>query len=82
MKFIFKPGENRELPLIVGQLPVLPKHYWEGRDFEQTTLEPPLGSGPYKIDSFEAGRWIVYERVARLLGQGPAGEPSAATTST
>ena len=46
VKFEFDGTVNRELPLIVGQLPVLPKHYWEGRDFEKTTLEPPLGSGP------------------------------------
>ena len=53
VKFTFKGGTNRELPLILGQLPVLPKHYWEGKDFEATTLVPPLGSGPYKVDSFE-----------------------------
>ena len=63
VKFSFGPGENRELPLIVGQLPVLPKAYWEKRDFEKTTLEPPLGNGAYKIDSFEAGRSITYRRV-------------------
>jgi microcin C transport system substrate-binding protein len=62
VKFSFKPGENRELPLILGQLPVLPKHYWEKRDFGATTLEPPLGSGAYVIDSFEAGRFIKYKR--------------------
>jgi len=63
VRFNFKPGDNRELPLILGQLPVLPKHYWEARDFEATTLEPPLGSGPYKIGAFEAGRFIELERV-------------------
>src|SRR6266581_3290520 len=63
VKFSFGPGENRELPLIVGQLPVLPKAYWEKRDFEKTTLEPPLGNGAYKIESFEAGRSITYRRV-------------------
>jgi microcin C transport system substrate-binding protein len=62
VKFSFKPGENRELPLILGQLPVFPKHYWAKRDFSVTTLEPPMGSGPYVIDSFEAGRSIKYER--------------------
>src|SRR5215468_9331703 len=69
VKFTFKPGENRELPLIVGQLPVLPKHYWEGRDFEASTLDPPLGSGPYKIDQFEAGRWSTYKRVPDYWGK-------------
>ncbi|HEU0070338.1 MAG TPA: extracellular solute-binding protein [Alphaproteobacteria bacterium] len=63
VKFIFKPGDNRELPVILGSLPVLSKAYWEKRDFERTTLEPPLGSGPYKIDSFEPGRSITYRRV-------------------
>ena len=63
VRFDFKPGENRELPLILGQLTVLPKHYWETRDFTKTTLEPPLGSGPYKVKSFEAGRFVVIERV-------------------
>jgi len=63
VKFTFSGGSNRELPVIMGQLSVLPKHYWEGRDFEQPTLEPPLGSGPYKVDSFEAGRWVVLKRV-------------------
>ncbi|MBW2543735.1 MAG: ABC transporter substrate-binding protein, partial [Deltaproteobacteria bacterium] len=45
VKFSFKPGENRELPLILSELMILPKHYWENRSFEETTLEPPLGSG-------------------------------------
>jgi microcin C transport system substrate-binding protein len=62
VKFSFRDGSNRELPLIVGQLPVLPKKYWEGRDFEQTTLDPPLGSGPYKVDTFDAGRDITFRR--------------------
>ena len=63
VKFTFSGGENRELPLIVGQLPVLPKHFWEGRQFDKTILEPPLGNGPYRIKSFEPGRSITYERV-------------------
>jgi len=62
VKFSFKPGENRELPWILGQLTVLPKHYWEKRDFGATTLEPPLGGGAYEIDSFEPGRFIKYKR--------------------
>lgn len=69
VKFTFKPGENRELPLILGQLPVLPKHYWASRDFEATTLDPPLGSGPYEIDQFEAGRWSSYRRVPDYWGK-------------
>lgn len=64
VRFNFKQGvENRELPLILGQMPVLPKHFWEGRDFASTALDKPMGSGPYKIKSFEAGSRIVYERV-------------------
>ncbi|WP_455374033.1 extracellular solute-binding protein [Limibacillus halophilus] len=69
VKFLFAESENRELPLIVGQLPVLPKHYWEERDFESTTLEPPLGSGPYKVDRFEPGRFVSYRRVEDYWGR-------------
>jgi microcin C transport system substrate-binding protein len=68
VKFSFSPGDNRELPLILGQLPVLSKAYWGKRDFEKTTLEPPLGSGAYKIESFEAGRSITYRRVKDYWG--------------
>jgi microcin C transport system substrate-binding protein len=66
--FTFDGEVNRELPLIMGQLPVLPKHYYAERDFEKTSLEPPLGSGPYKIRSLEPGRSIVYERVRDYWG--------------
>ena len=69
VRFGFKEKGNRELPLIVGQLPILPKHYWEERAFERTTLEPPLGSGPYRISAFEAGRYIVTERVDDYWGR-------------
>lgn len=69
VKFIFAEGENRELPLIMGQLPVLPKHYWEARDFTAATLEPPLGSGPYRIKSFEPGRFVEIERAKDYWGQ-------------
>jgi microcin C transport system substrate-binding protein len=68
VRFSFKPGDNRELPLIVGQLPILPKHYWQGRPFDVTTLDPPLGSGPYKVASFETQRTITYERVKDYWG--------------
>lgn len=68
VKFSFKPGDNRELPLILGQMPVLPRHYWQGRDFAVTTLEPPLGSGPYKVAGFETQRSITYERVKDYWG--------------
>ncbi len=69
--FTFDVKGNRELPHIMGQLPILPKHYWTAngadgkpRDLARSTLEPPLGSGPYRIKSFEATRNVVYERVA------------------
>lgn len=61
--FRFKDDTNRELALILGQLPVLPRHWWEGRDFARPTLDVPLGSGPYRIERFEAGRSVVYRRV-------------------
>jgi microcin C transport system substrate-binding protein len=74
--FTFDGPGNRELPQIVGQLPILPKHYWEGtdksgkkRDVTQTTLEPPLGSGPYRVKDFAPGRNIVYEKVADYWGK-------------
>jgi microcin C transport system substrate-binding protein len=69
VKFTFGDTENRELPLIVGELPILPKHYWEGRDFTAATLEPPLGSGPYKVKSFEPGRFVEMERVKDYWGE-------------
>ncbi|TCS65037.1 extracellular solute-binding protein [Varunaivibrio sulfuroxidans] len=68
VKFIFKPGSNRELPLIAGQLPILPKHYWQGRDFSKTTLEAPLGSGPYRVASVDPGRSVTYARVKNYWG--------------
>ncbi|HEV2558356.1 MAG TPA: extracellular solute-binding protein [Microvirga sp.] len=75
VRFTFDETGNRELPQIMGQLIVLPKHWWEGtapdgrkRDVTQTSLEPPLGSGPYRVKSFEAGRTAVYERVKDYWG--------------
>ena len=68
IKFSFSSGVNRELPLIMGQLPVIPKHVWEGRDFGAATLEPPLGSGPYRIVDFESGRSVTLERVKDYWG--------------
>src|SRR3974390_3535879 len=74
--FTFDGPGNRELPQIVGQLPILPKHWWEAtdssgrkRDVTQTTLEPPLGSGPFRLKEFIAGRTLVYERVADYWGK-------------
>jgi microcin C transport system substrate-binding protein len=60
--FHFKSNENRELPLILGGLPVLPKHFFDGRDFSKPLTDPPIGSGPYRISNFELGRSVTYER--------------------
>lgn len=75
VKFTFDAPGNRELPAIVGELMVLPKHWWEGtdahgrkRDISATTLEKPLGSGAYRIKEFVAGRSIVLERVKDYWG--------------
>ncbi|MBX9700273.1 MAG: extracellular solute-binding protein, partial [Acetobacteraceae bacterium] len=67
--FRFRTAENRELALILGQMIVLPKHWWEGRDFARPILDPPLGSGPYRIERFEAGRGVTYRRVADYWGR-------------
>lgn len=69
VKFTFNEAGNRELPLIIGQQQILPKHYWEARDFERATVEPPVGSGPYRIDSFETGRDITYRRDPNYWGR-------------
>lgn len=76
VKFSFDSPGNRELPIIAGELTILPKHWWEGtdaqgrkRDITATTLEPPLGSGPYRIKEFVAGRSLVLERVKDYWGK-------------
>src|SRR6266404_9435348 len=69
VRFTLKSADNRELPQIIGQMPVLSKAYWSTRDFSKTTLEPPLGSGAYKIDSFDPGRSVTYRRVADYWGE-------------
>jgi microcin C transport system substrate-binding protein len=61
--FHFKSAANRELPMILGQLPVLPKHWWAGREFDKPLTDPPLGSGPYRVGRFEFGRTLSMERV-------------------
>jgi microcin C transport system substrate-binding protein len=75
VEFHFNQKGNRELPHIIGDLVVLPKHWWEGmdakgrkRDVTQPTLEPPLGSGAYRIKSFRPGSEIVWERVPDYWG--------------
>ena len=74
--FVFDQKGNRELPEIVGELTILPRHWWEGkdangnqRDIGKGTLEPTLGSGPYRIADVQAGRSITYERVPDFWGK-------------
>jgi microcin C transport system substrate-binding protein len=76
VKFAFDGPGNRELPLITGEFSILPKHWWEGtdaqgrkRDITATTLEIPLGSGPYRVKEFVAGRSLILERVADYWGK-------------
>ncbi|AMN45130.1 extracellular solute-binding protein [Rhodoplanes sp. Z2-YC6860] len=74
--FTFDSPGNRELPQIVGEINILPKHWWEGtdksgrkRDISATTLEPPLGAGAYRIKDFTPGRSVSYERVPDYWGK-------------
>jgi len=74
--FTFSEKGNRELPQVIGQLRVLPKHWWEGKDAQgrqrnptETSLEIPLGSGPYRLEKFEPGRTATYVRVADYWGK-------------
>jgi len=63
VKFTFKNNTDRDLPMIVAGLPVLSEKWWQGKDFSQPTLDPPLGSGPYRIAKVDPGRSITWERV-------------------
>jgi len=66
VRFVFGRDENgiidREMPLIIGLMAILPKHDWTDRDFNETRLSPPIGSGPYRVSSVDVGRGLVYER--------------------
>ncbi len=62
VNFFFTSGNNKELPSILGQLPVLSKKYWQHRDFSASSLDIPLGSGPYKLQEFRPGQQVVFER--------------------
>jgi microcin C transport system substrate-binding protein len=62
VKFTFSEGMNRELPVIVGQFPILSKAYYTEQDFTKVSLDPPLGSGPYRVERVDAGRSITYRR--------------------
>ena len=71
VKFIFKEEEaDRELPLLMGLMPIVSKAYYTGREFNQTSLEPPLGSGPYRIVKVDPGRAVVYQRDETYWGRG------------
>ncbi|WP_028945295.1 extracellular solute-binding protein [Pseudomonas vranovensis] len=69
IRFVFKRAGNPLLILRLGEMPVLPAHYWKGRDFKATTFEPPLGSGPYHITQVQPGRRLVFERVKDYWGK-------------
>ncbi len=70
VRFIFKPNsQNKELPLILSQLNIFSKKDWENRDFAKPSLQIPLGNGPYKIKSFQTGKYIVLERNPDYWGQ-------------
>ena len=68
IRFVFKRANNPLLILRLGELPVLPQHYWAKRDFKATTFEPPLGSGPYRITKVTPGRQLVFEHVKNWWG--------------
>lgn len=69
VKFTFSGEDTRALPLRVGELPVLSKAFWQNRDFEKALMEPPLGSGPYRLVDFEPGRRLKFVRVKDYWGK-------------
>ncbi len=69
VQFCFSQDAPRELPLFVASLKVYPKHWWQNRDLSKASLEIPLGSGPYRIQSFQAGRSVTYARVRNYWAQ-------------
>ncbi len=69
VRFVFDGNGDREMPLIMGLMPVLPAHRFEAETFEQTILEPPIGSGPYKIAEVEPGSRITYARDPNYWGR-------------
>ncbi|MBS7543340.1 extracellular solute-binding protein [Ancylobacter oerskovii] len=66
----FAKGRARDVPLLAAQLPVFSRAYYGAKNFEESTLEPPLGSGPYKVGRFESGRYVEYGRVEDYWGAG------------
>ncbi len=61
--------DNHDLPAVLGGIPVLPKHFWQGKDFNKPSMEVPLGSGPYRVKDFAAGKFITYELVPNYWGR-------------
>ena len=68
VRFEFRSKTNRELPLIVGEMSILPKHYWQNRAFEKSSLDIPIGSGPYTVANVDPGRRISYARNPNYWG--------------
>lgn len=68
IRFIFKTSINKELPLVLGQFPIISKKYYTSHPFNKSSLEIPLGNGPYKVKSLEPGHEIIYERVGKWWG--------------
>ena len=60
--FHFKTNENRDLPLLVGGMSVMSEKWWSTRDFTRPLTEPPMGSGPYRVERFDLGRSVTYAR--------------------
>ena len=69
VKFTVKNPKNNKVPLLLGELYVFSKAYWSARNFEDTTLDIPVVSGPYNVDSFEVGRFVRYKRLATYWGK-------------
>lgn len=70
VKFTFKEAlKDRELPLIIGMMPLIPKQVYEGKDLNQLAMQPLVSNGPYRVKDFEAGRYIVYERIKDFWGK-------------
>ena len=71
IRYVMKPGaaSDPSVPLLLGRMAVLPAHYWAERDISRTTVEPPLGSGPYRVGKFSLGRNVTFERVDDYWGR-------------
>lgn len=69
VRFDFEDDGNREAPLLIGLMPILPSHRIDLETFDQTSLEPPVGSGPYTVEGVEAGRRVVFQRNPHWWGR-------------